>query len=92
MLSKYDVLDSFWGKAINTTCHASNRLYCHQLLKKTPYELLKGRKPNVSSFRICGSKCYVLRNGARLSKFESKYDEEFLLGYFSNIKAYRIYS
>jgi hypothetical protein len=34
MLSEYNVLDSFWAKAINTTCHALNRLYCHRLLKK----------------------------------------------------------
>jgi transposase InsO family protein len=40
MLSEYNVLNSFWAQAINTTCHALNRLYCHRLLKKTPYELL----------------------------------------------------
>jgi hypothetical protein len=48
ILSEYNVLDNFWTKEINTTCHASNRLYCHRLLKKTPYELLIGRKPNIS--------------------------------------------
>ena len=30
MLSEYNVSDSFWAKAINTACHASNRLYCHR--------------------------------------------------------------
>jgi transposase InsO family protein len=29
MLSEYNVLNSFCAKAINTACHASNRLYCH---------------------------------------------------------------
>jgi transposase InsO family protein len=29
MLSEYNILDSFCAKAINTACHASNRLYCH---------------------------------------------------------------
>jgi transposase InsO family protein len=48
MLSEYNVSDNFWAEAINTACHASNRLYCHRLLKKTPYELLIGRKPNIS--------------------------------------------
>ena len=52
MLSEYNVSDSFWAEAINTACHASNRLYCHRLLKKTPYELLIGRKPNISYFRV----------------------------------------
>jgi hypothetical protein len=50
MLSEYNVSDSFWAEAINTVCHASNRLYCHRLLKKTPYELFIRRKPNISYF------------------------------------------
>jgi hypothetical protein len=33
-----------------------------------------------------------LRKGSRLSKFQSKCDEGFLLGYFSNSKAYRVYN
>ena len=27
MLSEYNISDSFWAEAINTACHASNRLY-----------------------------------------------------------------
>jgi hypothetical protein len=44
MLAEYNVSDSYWAEAINTACHASNRLYCHKLLMRTPYELLIGRK------------------------------------------------
>ena len=35
MLSEYNVSDSFWAEAINTACHASNRLYCHRFHNKT---------------------------------------------------------
>lgn len=80
MLAEYNVLCSFWAKAINITCHASNRLYCHRFLKKTPYELLVVRKPNISYFWALGCKCYISRKGGRLSKFEKKCDEGFLLG------------
>jgi hypothetical protein len=52
MLAKYNVSDSYWAEAINTACHSSNRLYCRKLLKKTPYELLIGRKPNISLVEI----------------------------------------
>jgi hypothetical protein len=51
----------FLGK----TKDVSNRLYCHQLLKKTSYELLIGRKPNISYFQIFGCKYYILRKGTR---------------------------
>ena len=33
-----------------------------------------------------------MRKGTRLSKFESKCDEGFFLGYFSSSKAYRVYN
>jgi hypothetical protein len=89
---EYNVSYSFWAKAINTACHASNRLYCYQLLKKTPYELLIGRKPNISYFWVFGCKCYILRKCTRLSKFQSKCDECFLLGYSLNNKSYRVYN
>jgi hypothetical protein len=62
------------------------------LLKKTLYELLIGRKSNISYFRVFGCKCYILRKGTRLSKFQSKCDEGFLLGYSLNSKAYHVYN
>jgi transposase InsO family protein len=55
MLLEYNVSDSFWAETINTACHASNRLYYHRFINKTPYELLIGRKPNISYFRAGGS-------------------------------------
>jgi transposase InsO family protein len=69
MLAEYNVSDSYWAEAINTACHASNRLYCHKLLKKTPYELIIGRKSNISYFLVFGCKYYILRKGSLLSKF-----------------------
>src|SRR6185437_2004352 len=46
MLDDYGTSEKFWAEAINTACHASNRVYPHRLLKKTPYELITGKKPN----------------------------------------------
>ena len=63
-----------------------------ELTKTTPNELLIGRKPNISYFRVFGCKYYILKKGTQLSKFQSKCDEGFLLGYSSCSKAYRIYN
>jgi transposase InsO family protein len=90
MLSEYNVSQSFWAEAINTACYCSNRLYCHGKLGKTPYELLNGRKPNIAYFRVFGCKCYILKKGTRLGKFDKKCDEGFLLGYSTTSKAYRV--
>jgi hypothetical protein len=92
MLDEYKTSDQFWAKAINTACHATNHLYLHKLLKKTPYELLTDNKPNVSYFRVFGSKCYVLQKWSKSSKFAPKVYEGFLLGYDSNLRAYRVFN
>jgi len=63
------------------------------VLKKTPYELYKGRKPNISHLHVFGCKCFVLNNGKyKLGKFDAKSDEGIFLGYSSNNKAFRIYN
>ena len=64
MLDDYGISQRFWVEAINTACHASNRVYLHRFLKKTPYELLIGRKPNISYFRIFGCKYYIYKKGS----------------------------
>jgi transposase InsO family protein len=60
MLEQYKTSDRFWARAINTACYSITRLYLHRILKKTSYELLTGKKPNVSYFRVIGSKCFIL--------------------------------
>jgi transposase InsO family protein len=52
MLDEYKTPDSFWAEAINTACHAVNRLYLQKYLGKTPYEILTGNKPKVHYFRF----------------------------------------
>jgi hypothetical protein len=92
VLGEYKTLERFWSEAVNTACHAINWLYLHRLLKNTSYKLLTGNKPNVSYFRVFGSKCYILVKKGRHSKFAPKAVEAFLLGYDSNTKAYRVFN
>jgi hypothetical protein len=92
MLDEYKTLDRFWAEAINTACYSINRLYLHRILKKTSYELLTDKKPNVSYFRVFGSKCFILIKRGRESKFAPKAVEGFLLGYDSNTRAYRVFN
>jgi hypothetical protein len=92
MLDDYGVSQRFWAEAINTACHASNRVYLHRLLMKTPYELLIGRKPNISYFWVFGCKCFIFKKRKHLGKFESRVDEGMLVGYASNSKAYRVFN
>ena len=92
MLDEYKTPDRFWAEAINIACYSINRLYLHRILKKTSYELLTGKKPNVSYFRVFRSKCFILVKRGRKSKFAPKAVEGFLLGYDSNTKASRVFN
>jgi hypothetical protein len=82
----------FGPRRFNTACYSINRIYLHRILKKTSYELLTDKKPNVSYFRVFGSKCFILVKRGRKSKFAPKAVEGFLLGYDSNTRAYRVFN
>nr|KYP45075.1 Retrovirus-related Pol polyprotein from transposon TNT 1-94 [Cajanus cajan] len=91
MLNKTKLPKYFWFDAINTACHVLNKVLIRPILKKKPYEIYNGRKPNISYFRVFGCKCFVLKNGKeQLGKFDAKADEAIFLGYYTNSKAYRI--
>jgi hypothetical protein len=60
MLEDYKSSDRFWVETVNTTCYTINQLYLHQILTKTSYKLLTGKKPNVSYFRVFGGKWFIL--------------------------------
>jgi hypothetical protein len=92
MIDEYKTPDLFWCDAVNTACHAINRLYLHKKLKRISYELLIGNKPKVSYFRVFECKCFVLSKKPQTSKFAPKVDEGFLLGYGSNEHAYRVFN
>ena len=49
-------------------------------VKKTSYELLTGKKPNVSYFRVFGARCRI-KDPHHTSKFAPKAHEGFMLGY-----------
>ena len=84
---------NFWAEAVNTACYIINRVMIRPITNKTPYELMKGRKPNVSHLRSFGCKCFVHNNGKRnLGKFDERSDEAVFLGYATDSKAYRVYN
>jgi hypothetical protein len=93
MLSDSNLPKYFWADVVSTACYVSNRIIIRPILKNNPYELFKGRKPNISYFHIFGCKCFVLNNDKdNLGKFDEKSDEGIFLGYSLTSKAYRIYN
>jgi hypothetical protein len=65
-------------------------LYFYKLRHKTAYELLTGKNPNVSYFRVFGCKCFIVNKKPKSSKFAPKVDEGIFLGYVSNAHGYGV--
>ena len=79
---------SFWGEALFTACHIGNRIL-HKGYDKTPYELLKGRRPNINYLKVWGCIAYVIDLSQRRPKCGTKGVRSIFLGYPPNSKAYR---
>ena len=92
MLNEHNLPKYFWGHAVDTACHVLNRVYLRPTLNKTPYELWNGRAPNISYFKVFGSKCYILNTKDKLGKFDAKSTEGIFMGYSSHSRAYVVYN
>jgi hypothetical protein len=92
MLAEFKSPYNFWAEAINTACHLSNRLYLRPYMNKTSYELLVGKKPNLSYVKVFGCKCQVYIKDSKLPKFEPKTFEGIFVGYAKDSHTYRIFN
>ncbi|GJR89514.1 ribonuclease H-like domain-containing protein [Tanacetum coccineum] len=82
----------FRAEAVNTTCYVLNRVLVTKPQNKTPYELLIGKLPSISFIRPFGCPLTILNTLDPLGKFDGKLDEEYLLGYSTTSKAFRVYN
>ncbi|KAJ9552498.1 hypothetical protein OSB04_016543 [Centaurea solstitialis] len=80
---------SFWGHALETAAHTLNRAPTKSV-EKTPYELWKGKKPNISFLKIWGCEVYVKRPTSE--KLRPKSDKCFFVGYPKTTVGYYFYN
>ena len=79
----------FWGKAVLARGYIHNRLPSKSLPKdKTPYELFRLRKPDVSHLRVWGSQCWAGVPSEKRSKGGPKAIECIFMGYPPGVKGY----
>ncbi|XP_010476022.1 PREDICTED: uncharacterized protein LOC104755356 [Camelina sativa] len=91
MIHENQVPKKFWAEALNTACYIINRVYVRINTTKTPYELWKGKTPNLSYFHVFGCKCYILNDKDYLGKFDSRSDDGMFLGYAESSTSFRVY-
>ena len=92
MLDEAKLPTYFWAEAVQTACFTQNATLINKH-GKTPYEMVKKKKPNLKYFHVFGCKCSVLKtHPEQLSKFDLKADEGIFFGYPLSIKAFRVYN
>jgi hypothetical protein len=64
--------------------------YSRYAKKKTCYELMHGPTPKVSHFLVFCCKCFILKKGKKLDKFEARSVDGIFFGYASHSRAYRV--
>ncbi|GJY68206.1 retrovirus-related pol polyprotein from transposon TNT 1-94, partial [Tanacetum coccineum] len=63
-----------WAEAIATACYTQNRSIIHRRFNKTPYELINGRKPDISFLHVFGALCYPKNDREDIGKLGAKGD------------------
>nr|GFD06163.1 retrovirus-related Pol polyprotein from transposon TNT 1-94 [Tanacetum cinerariifolium] len=61
-----------WAEAITTACFTQNRSIIHRHFNKTPYELINGRKPDISFLHVFGALCYPKNDREDIGKLGAK--------------------
>ena len=80
---------NLWGEAVFVACHILNRIP----MKKnqiSPYELWKGRKPNIKYFKVWRCLAYCKNNDLKRTKLGPRGINYAFVGYISNSKDYRL--
>nr|GEV29202.1 hypothetical protein [Tanacetum cinerariifolium] len=80
---------SWQAEAIATTCYTQNCSIIHHRFNKTPYELINGRKPDISFLHVFGALCYPKNDRDDIRKLGTKGDISFFIGYSADSCAYR---
>ncbi|GKB81476.1 retrovirus-related pol polyprotein from transposon TNT 1-94 [Tanacetum coccineum] len=92
MLIFSKVPEFLWVEAIATACFTQNRSIVHTRHNKTPYELIRGRKPNVQYFHVFGSLCYPTNDCDDLGKMKPKADIGIFVAYSESSRGFCIYN
>ncbi|GKD54488.1 integrase, catalytic region, zinc finger, CCHC-type containing protein [Tanacetum coccineum] len=79
-------------EAIVTACYTQNRSLIRLRHRKTPYELLHDRKPDISYLHVFGALCYPTNDNEDLGKLKAKADVGIFIRYAPAKKAYWIYN
>nr|GEU36139.1 integrase, catalytic region, zinc finger, CCHC-type, peptidase aspartic, catalytic [Tanacetum cinerariifolium] len=92
MLIYAQALLFLWAEAVATACFTQNRSIIRLRHRKTPYELLHNKLPDLSFLYVFGALCYPTNDSKNLGKLQPKADIGIFIGYALTKKLFRIYN
>nr|GEV54649.1 hypothetical protein [Tanacetum cinerariifolium] len=81
-----------WAEVVATACYTQNCSIIRHCHRKTPYEFLHDKLPDLSFFYVFGALCYLINDSENLGKLQPKADIGIFIGYAPTKKAFRIYN
>ena len=92
MLHSKGLSKKFWAEALSVAMHVRNRVTTRGLSSRTtPYEILFGRKPNVSYLRVFGSRCWYNIRKPDTDKLDPRAREALMIGYARGSRGYKLW-
>ncbi|KAJ9547348.1 hypothetical protein OSB04_019891 [Centaurea solstitialis] len=88
MLNQSGLPTNLWGEALLTACHIYNRI-TSRVIPTSPYELWKGRKPEIDYMKVWGCVAYYRTPDPKRSKLGDRAMKSIFVGYAMNSVAYR---
>lgn len=90
MIKDKGLPDDFWAQAVHTAAYIRNRVPIIALKDMTAEQAWSGHKPDISNFRVFGSKAYAHVPDQTRSKLDDKSTECIFIGYPEDRKAYQL--
>ena len=90
MLIEVGLPEVFWQDAVSMAVYMLNRLLSSTNPEKTPYEMMYGRKPNLSHVRIFGCAASARLHGPN-GEWTSRTREGILVGHVPDTREYKLW-
>lgn len=92
MLHSAKLDKKFWAEALSTAVHIRNRVLSRSLSPtETPFHRWMGKPPEISYFRIFGTKCFYVTPKSKRKKLDARSQPGIFLGYPLQTKGYKIW-
>jgi hypothetical protein len=90
MLHAKSLPQRLWAEALNCATYIQNRSPHRSVKDKTPYEAWSGLKPEVTHFRIFGSRAWAQIPSEKRKALDPQSTECIFVGYPDGVKGYRL--